>query len=173
MKELAELERRISAALTRIGDGLAALPDAHAAEAVSAEPLVDHSAELADLRDALDAERAARIEAEERLAAAVASTAASGDAGRALALQEQVDRLTKLLDVQGLDLVRLRKTVGTLRESFVTTKKIGSRGSQFQDRNVRPLSAAMPLPCPSTISVRFMLPETMITTRKQKPIAIS
>jgi chromosome segregation ATPase len=118
MKELAELERRISTALTRIGDGLAALPDAHAAKAVSAEPVADHSAELAELRGALDAERAARIAAEERLAAAVASTAASGDAGRALALQEQVDRLTKLLDVQGLDLVRLRKTVGTLRESL-------------------------------------------------------
>src|SRR3989344_1528129 len=53
------------------------------------------------------------------------------------------------------------------------TRKMGSSGSQFQDRQVRPFSAAMPRPCPITISVRFMLPETMITTRKQKPMAIS
>lgn len=113
MKELAELERRISAALKRIGDGLAALPDAAAAPAAVAEPAPDHSAELDALRAELAAERAARTAAEARLAAS-----GTGDSGRAVALQAQVDRLTKLLDVQGLDLVRLRKTVGTLRESL-------------------------------------------------------
>ncbi|OYU18751.1 MAG: hypothetical protein CFE34_08800 [Rhodobacteraceae bacterium PARR1] len=115
MKDLAEFERRISAALTRIGDGLAALP----AGAAQDQPVADHSAERDALRAELVAERAARTALQAQLDAAPApATAPAGDSARVLALQEQVDRLTKLLDVQGLDLVRLRKTVGTLRESL-------------------------------------------------------
>jgi hypothetical protein len=40
-------------------------------------------------------------------------------------------------------------------------------------QEAQPMSAAMPLPCPITMSVRFMLADTMSTTRKQKPMAIS
>lgn len=109
MKDLAELERRISAALTRIGDGLAALP------AAVAEPAADQSAELEALRAELSAERAARAALQAQLDAGPAT---GDDGAKVTALQDQVDRLTKLLDVQGLDLVRLRKTVGTLRESL-------------------------------------------------------
>lgn len=118
MKDIAELERRISAALARIGDGLAALPAATPAAA----PVAEDSAELAALRAELATERAARAALQAQLEAATATTATASttavDSARVISLQEQVDRLTKLLDVQGLDLVRLRKTVGTLRESL-------------------------------------------------------
>jgi hypothetical protein len=127
MQALVELERRISAALTRISDGLAALP---LAADRGADPSADHSAELDALRAELAAERAARAEVQANLDAALAAPAAGKDlgsdagssSGRVAELQEQVDRLTKLLDVQGLDLVRLRKTVGTLRESLQTLR---------------------------------------------------
>lgn len=116
MQTLADLERRISAALTRISEGVAALP--LAADQTSADPSAGHLAELDTLRADLAAERAARAEVQAKLDAALAAPATVRGGGRELELQDQVDRLTKLLDVQGLDLVRLRKTVGTLRESL-------------------------------------------------------
>ena len=53
------------------------------------------------------------------------------------------------------------------------TTKIGSRGNQFQENMPAPAAAAMPLPCPITISVMFRLADTMSTTTRQKPMAIS
>lgn len=115
MQVLVDLERRISAALTRISEGVAALPIA--AEQGS-DPSADHLAELDALRAELSAERAARAAVQAKLETALAAPAEGGESGRVAELQAQVDHLTKLLDVQGLDLVRLRKTVGTLRESL-------------------------------------------------------
>src|SRR4051812_29387887 len=59
------------------------------------------------------------------------------------------------------------------RPEMKYTKKIGSSGSQFQERKVRPRSAIMPLPCKVTISPMFIVPETISTTTSAKPIAIS
>ena len=53
------------------------------------------------------------------------------------------------------------------------TTKIGSKGNQFQDRKVSPRLAAMPVPWPITMAVMFMLPDTISTTTRQKPMAIS
>ena len=53
------------------------------------------------------------------------------------------------------------------------TTQMGNRGSQFHDRKDRPMLAPVPRVWLSTMSVRFMLPVTMMTTRKQKPMAIS
>lgn len=124
MQALVDLERRISAALTRISDGVAALP---LVADRGGGPSVDPSAELDALRAELAAERAARAEVQAKLDAALSAPATVGDATvgdatRVAELQEHVDRLTKLLDVQGLDLVRLRKTVGTLRDSLQTLR---------------------------------------------------
>src|SRR5678815_1947970 len=41
------------------------------------------------------------------------------------------------------------------------TTSIGSRGSQFQDMNVRPRSAKMPRPWALTMSERLRLPDTI------------
>ncbi len=53
------------------------------------------------------------------------------------------------------------------------TTKIGSSGSQFHDRKFNPMSAKRPLSWLSTISLMFMLAETISTTTSAKPIAIS
>src|SRR5690606_40727321 len=53
------------------------------------------------------------------------------------------------------------------------TMKIGSSGSQFQDRKSSPMPAPMPRDCEATMSPRFRLPAVITTTRKQKPMAIS
>src|SRR3954468_11233788 len=53
------------------------------------------------------------------------------------------------------------------------TTRIGSSGSQFHDRKLRPRSANQPLACASTMSERFRLPDTMSTTTSAKPIASS
>lgn len=113
MSELAELERRISAALTRIGDGLdrlAALPDAAVPEP---DPVADAgaAAEIAALQAALDAERALVA----RLQAQPAAAPADDDTD---ALRAQVEALTRQLDVQGLEMQRLRQTTIQLRESL-------------------------------------------------------
>src|SRR5688572_26153638 len=53
------------------------------------------------------------------------------------------------------------------------TTSMGRSGSQFHDRNVSPRSANQPLPCASTMSERFRLPDTISTTTSAKPIASS
>src|SRR4029079_14422837 len=53
------------------------------------------------------------------------------------------------------------------------TTSIGSSGSQFHDRKVMPFEANQPRPCPSTMSDRLRLPETISTTTSAKPIASS
>ena len=53
------------------------------------------------------------------------------------------------------------------------TPKIGSSGNQFHEKMPTPMPAKMPLPCSMTICDKFMVPETIKTTTRQKPIAIS
>lgn len=101
MQGLAELERRISEALSRIDYGLTKLPAAGTAASGADE------AEVMSLRAELAAERQARA----ALQAQLEARPPGGDAA-------QVARLTQLLDAQGQDLMRLRKTVATLRDSL-------------------------------------------------------
>lgn len=111
MSELAELERRISAALTRIGEGLdrlAAQPEPVATPEPAA-PDAGTVAEIAALQAALDAERARVAQLQAQPAAAPAD---------ADALRAQVDALTRQLDVQGLEMQRLRQTTIQLREAL-------------------------------------------------------
>lgn len=108
MSEIAELERRITAALERIGKGLEGLgrAAAPAGEAIASD-------ERAALQAALDAERDANGKLTERLRAL-----AEHDTARRVDLESQVERLTAQLDTQGLELQRMRKTVVQLRESL-------------------------------------------------------
>lgn len=115
MQDLAELERRIAAALQRIGDGI---------EAVTAEPppAEDAAAKddiIADLTAALEAERQAnadlRAQLEEAQSAAPMAVDVPADAAD---LQARLDRMTAQLDVQGLEMQRMRKTVVQLRENL-------------------------------------------------------
>lgn len=135
MSEIAELERRITAALTRIGRGLDALPTADdmaaaaaaaAAEtaaapqidAESAEALRAQEAEILHLRQELAAEREASRHLPERLAA----TGEQQETGAA-ALERKLADMTRQLDVQGLEVQRMKKTNIQLRETIRTLRE--------------------------------------------------
>lgn len=107
MQEIAELERRITAALERIGRGLDA---GHGAAAASDE--------VARLQAALAEEKMVNAQLEERIRAlrerpppGPADTAPGGADARIAAM-------TRALDQQGLELQRLRQTTAQLREQL-------------------------------------------------------
>ncbi len=131
MTEIAELERRITAALERIGRGLEAMPAnpvvAEAPDAAIA-PVLDvvpdtRDADIARLQAALDAERATVAQLQDRLRA-------SRDKDGVVQSQQdsKVDRMTRQLDVQGLELQRMRKTAITLREQLRAMRQAQANG---------------------------------------------
>lgn len=110
MQELAELERRINAALQRIGAGIEGL-GAPSGASTDAAP---DDAELSRLRADLAAERQKTAELERQLQAArtPAKVVPQGE------LEARVEKLTRQVDVQGLEMQRMRKNVGQLRENL-------------------------------------------------------
>lgn len=127
MSELAELERRITVALERIGRGLDRLPAAATAGAAPAAgtpaPSADAAAEIARLTEALEAERIANAQLTERLKAVK-----ERDAQAAHALESRVDAMTRQLDVQGIELQRMRKTAIALREQMRALREAALAG---------------------------------------------
>ncbi|MEH6773052.1 MAG: hypothetical protein V7668_03935 [Cereibacter changlensis] len=101
MQEMAELERRITAALERIGAGLEGLTSV----AALAEPAEN------PLQAELDDEKMANAQLTERLRAVK-----ERDAATIARLEAQVEKMTRQLDAQGLELQRMRKTTIQLRE---------------------------------------------------------
>ena len=73
----------------------------------------DHQAELAELRAALAAERASNGALMDRI-----RTLKTREQRQEAALQARIEKLTKQLDVQGLELNRLRKNMIQLREAM-------------------------------------------------------
>ncbi|MGO4908651.1 hypothetical protein ACEN2J_10005 [Pseudorhodobacter sp. W20_MBD10_FR17] len=138
---IAELERRITAALGRIGAGLdkweaapkavdvppTPLPkndsssDAAAQLAVSMDMIAELEAEVAKLKTALAAEKATVAQLTER-AKTVQSREPSSQGSGQVTGQGQVDakveKMTQQLDVQGLELQRMRKSSVQLRENL-------------------------------------------------------
>lgn len=118
MQEITELEKRITAALERIGKGvdrLSALPRAAAAAGASG-PSAD-----AALRAQLEEEKSLTAQLQARLRAA-RDREAKGD------LQEKLDRLTQDLDIQGLELQRMRRVNATLREQLEALRAAQTAG---------------------------------------------
>lgn len=125
MQELVELERRIAAALDRIGRGIEGLgAGAAAASAVAPAPAAEPG-ELEILRQALEEERFVNAQLAEKLRAAK-EKAVTGQTQALLAAK--VERMTKQLDVQGLELQRMRKTVVQLRETLRALREAVSSG---------------------------------------------
>lgn len=123
MQNIAELERRISAALQRIGDGIEGLaaPSPGAVAAATAEPTADDTATIARLQAELEAERRQTDVLRAQLAAARTSQPAPVTPAPVVTDAEaaaQIEKMTKQLDVQGLELHRMRKTVVQLRENL-------------------------------------------------------
>lgn len=109
MQELAELERRITDALNRIGAGIETLSTAPAAEGDDA---------VTRLQEALEAERATSAALRRDLAAAQSSAPPAAVEGDEAALRARIEQMTRQLDVQGLEMHRMRKTMVQLRENL-------------------------------------------------------
>lgn len=125
MQDIVELERRIAAALDRIGRGIEGLapvmpPPPPPVAAPSADP-----AEIARLQEALAEERMVNAQLNERLRVLKDRPAASAASG---ALAGRVERMTRQLDVQGLELQRMRKTVTQLRETLRSLREAATEG---------------------------------------------
>lgn len=103
MQDIAELERRITAALERIANGLDQVPvQPHALE--QAEP--EASLELERLTAALDEEQMANAQLAERL-----RVVRDKEAKQRSALEDQIAELLRQLDAQGLELSRAHRTM--------------------------------------------------------------
>jgi predicted nucleic acid-binding Zn-ribbon protein len=136
MQNIAELERRITAALERIGMGLDRVasrpppaPPAPAAPTTGAEAL---------LRAELDEERSLTAQLKERIAAL--NERATKAAERAAEvkpvhvpvaqaqLEARIDKMTRQLDVQGLELQRMRKITIQLRDQLARLREAAQAG---------------------------------------------
>ncbi len=130
MSDIDDYQRRIAAALDRIGRGLESMPSVPSATARPpvgrAEPAgVSASAaatENAKLRSALEEEKTANAQLTERLKALK-----DRDGSTAHALSAKVDAMTRQLDVQGLEMQRLRKTTVSLREQLRVMTEAATR----------------------------------------------
>ncbi|MCW1917651.1 hypothetical protein NX862_02695 [Rhodobacter sp. KR11] len=103
MSDLAAVEHRIREALARVDAGIDRLP--------IGGPSAAQTDEIAKLRLLLDAERAARAEAEGQLAD-------FHEAVEAASAEKDDDRLLRQIDAQSLDNQRLRASVASLREEL-------------------------------------------------------
>ena len=124
MQDIAALEGRITAALERISKGvdrLAASP--RPAPPVPNPPAATPSAPAADaaLRAQLEEERTLVAQLQDRLRN-LKDREPKGD------LQEKIERLTQQLDVQGLELQRMRRTNTTLRDQLATLRQAQMAG---------------------------------------------
>lgn len=137
MQQITELERRITAALDRIGRGVDNLPVAAtvaapvaatmAAPRPAAVPIpamTPAGDDVATLRAQLEEERTAAAQLQERLRAVK-----DKDLIIQAQLQEKVEKLTRQLDVQGLELQRMRKTAITLREQLRVLREAQAAGA--------------------------------------------
>ncbi len=120
MQEITELEKRITTALERIGKGVDRLASQHRQAAAPVVPAAAPSDSA--LRAQLEEEKSLTAQLQARLRAAK-DREAKGD------LQEKVDRLTQDLDVQGLELQRMRRVNASLREQLEALRTAAAAGA--------------------------------------------
>lgn len=127
MQQIAELERRITAALERIGKGVEGLVSQApaATDAPMSGAVADEGAliEIARLNDALDEERMANAQLAERL-----RVVRDKDARTLSDLQDQVAALTGQIDAQALEMQRSRQTVIQLRDTLRALRESSEAG---------------------------------------------
>ena len=135
MQQITELERRITTALERIGAGLDRLPKGGATLAPAPvdvvpppppplPPPAGNAGDLAALRAQLEEERTVTSQLQERLRAVK-----DKDLVLQSQLHEKVEKMTRQLDVQGLELQRMRKTSVTLREQLRQMRQAAASGA--------------------------------------------
>lgn len=125
MEQIKELERRIAAALDRIGRGLEGLaaPSDSAVMDKGADGFMDGAAEVARLTEELEAERVTAELAQEKLA-----RFREREFDARAALQGEIDRLTRLVDEQGIEMQRIRNLIVSLREQLRQGREAAERG---------------------------------------------
>ena len=143
MQEIAELERRITAALARIGAGLDRAVATPPPPPVISAPTTGSDALL---RAELDEERMLNAQLQERIKMITAREAALREAKPAepepkpapapahvpvvqAQLEARIDKMTRQLDVQGLELQRMRKVTVQLREQLARLREAAEAGS--------------------------------------------
>jgi len=113
MSEITELERRITAALDRIAQGLETGHSAPAdAPPAGARPSGGGESDLAGLREALESERATNAQLSERVRAVKQRQETT-----IAQLERRLARLTEQTDSQSLELLRLKKANNRLVEA--------------------------------------------------------
>lgn len=146
MDNIAELERRITAALVRIDQGIEALalpPEPRAPEemvelapapvdlGVPVATLADGvaEAEIARLNEALDDERMIVSQLQERLRAARHKEAAlEQEMGAKAAFEAEIARQSVLLEAQGVEMGRLKAAVTALRNELRHLREASAEG---------------------------------------------
>ncbi|QCP85415.1 hypothetical protein EYE35_06910 [Cereibacter sphaeroides] len=113
MQEMVELERRLTAALERIGAGIDAIPVMPAENPLQAE---------------LDEVQMVNAQLSERLKAVK-----EREGVKIAQLEEQVEALTRQLDAQGMELQRMKKTTGQLREALRSLREATAEGVADSD----------------------------------------
>ncbi len=112
MNDIAELERRITAALERIGAGIDAFGTAGAAAPAEATGSADADTRIAELQDALEAERTTNAQLTERVRAIKDKQETMVGA-----LEKKVARLTEQTDGATQEIQRLKQANEELAEA--------------------------------------------------------
>lgn len=123
MSDITDYERRIAAALDRIGHGVEKVVQGAAAPIAAPAPVAADSTELAALREALDSERAANAQLVERVRAIKDKQDSTIGA-----LERRVAKLTSLLEAGGSDAAKLRRANAQLTEASKTLREAMEAG---------------------------------------------
>jgi hypothetical protein len=133
MQNIAELERRITAALERISAGLD-----RAANKPPAAPVVPTTGAEALLRAELDEERMLTAQLKDRIAGLTERAAKAAEKAieakpvhvpvAQAQLEARIDKMTRQLDVQGLELQRMRKITIQLRDQLARLRDAAEAG---------------------------------------------
>lgn len=115
MQEIIRLEGRITAALERIGKGVDRLAASPRTPTAEISPSVAPPPADTALRAQLEEQKTQIAQLQERLRA-LKEREPKGD------LHEKIERLTQQLDVQGLELQRMRRTNSALREQLASLR---------------------------------------------------
>lgn len=121
MQDITALEKRITAALERIGKGVDRMASApKVAAPVAPTPAPAPAPDLA-LRAQLEEEKTLTAQLQDRIRV-MKERESQG------VLQERIERLTQQLDVQGLELQRMRRTAATLRDQLAHLRQAQAAG---------------------------------------------
>lgn len=119
MQEIAELERRITAALERIGRGVESL----GGHGLPAMPILTGDGDVAQLTEALDEERMANAQLSERL-----RVVKDKDGAEKAVLTAARDDLQHQLDAQSDELNRLRRSLDQVNGELADLRDVAERG---------------------------------------------